>query len=101
MHGPPDIDWLTAIRLELERYREERGQNTVTLQEIYDFSEPRLAEQFPENDHIKAKIRQLLQRLRDRDEVEFLDDGGTYRIREIRLEHAKDLSLPIGTDDDE
>jgi putative restriction endonuclease len=96
-----EINWLTAMRLELERYREERAEDTVTLHEIYDFSESRLAKQFPENDNIRAKIRQLLQRLRDRGEVEFLDDEGTYQIREIQLENSTGLSLPVETDDTE
>jgi putative restriction endonuclease len=92
-----DIDWLTAMRLELERYLQEHNQNTVTLHEIYDFSESRLAKQFPENDNVRAKIRQLLQRLRDRSELGFLDDEGTYQIREIQLENSTDLSLPVET----
>ena len=93
-----EINWLTAMRLELERYHEERAKDTATLREIYEFSESRLAKQFPENDNIRAKIRQLLQRLRDRGEVEFLDDEGTYQIREIQLETSTDLSLPVETD---
>lgn len=48
---------------------------------------------------MRAKIRQLLQRLRDRGEVEFLDDEGTYQIREIQLENSTGLSLPVETDD--
>lgn len=99
MGSPPEIDWLTAMRLELERYREERAEDTVTLHDIYDFSESRLAKQFPENDHVRAKIRQLLQRLRDHGEVEFLDDEGTYQIREIQLKNSTGLSLPVETDD--
>lgn len=94
-----DIDWLTAMRLELERYLQEHDQNTVTLHEIYDFSESRLAKQFPENDHVRAKIRQLLQRLRDRGEVRSLNDEGTYQIGEIQLENSIGLSLPVETGD--
>jgi putative restriction endonuclease len=87
------------MRLEIERYREERAEDIVTLHEIYDFSESRLARQFPENDHVRAKIRQLLQRLRDRGEVEFLDDEGTYQIKDIHLENSTGLSLPVETGD--
>ena len=73
-------NWTDAIRSELERYREERGKDMVTLQEIYEFSERQLSLQFPDNNNVRAKIRQQLQRLRDDGDVEFLDDRGTYRI---------------------
>lgn len=75
-----DLSWLDAMRLELERYQEQKGENIVTLRDLYDFSEHRLSIHFPDNNHIRDKIRQQLQRLRDRDEVEFLDEHGTYRI---------------------
>lgn len=61
-----DLSWLDAMRLELERYREQKNENIVTLGELYDFSERRLSIQFPGNNHVRAKIRQQLQRLRDR-----------------------------------
>lgn len=81
-HTPTDEDpsWIAATRAELERYRAETGERVVTLAELYDFSEGRLASQFPDNDNVRAKIRQQLQRLRDREDVEFLDEDGTYRI---------------------
>ena len=75
-----DLSWLDAMRLELERYQEQKDESIVTLGELYDFSEHRLSIQFPANNHVRAKIRQQLQRLRDRDAVEFLDEQGTYRI---------------------
>ncbi|MEY7847912.1 HNH endonuclease [Natrarchaeobius sp. A-rgal3] len=81
--GPPEDDdlcWLDAMRLELERYQEQKDENVATLGELYDFSEHRLSIQFPDNNHVRAKIRQQLQRLRDQDEVNFLDEQGTYRI---------------------
>lgn len=87
-----DISWLDAMRQELERYRKQQDKIVVTLHELYDFSEQRLSSQFPDNDHVQAKIRQQLQRLRDRGEVEFLDEQGTYRISvtdEIQHEKTK------------
>ena len=75
-----ELSWLEAVRYELKRYKEEQGETVVTLRELYEFSEDRLATQFPDNKHIRAKIRQQLQYLRDNDEVEFLDEQGTYRI---------------------
>ena len=48
-----------------------------------------MAEQFPENDNVRAKIRQILQRLRDLDEIEFLDEEGTYEIKRIQLRSSE------------
>jgi len=49
------------------------------LGDVFGF-EDRLAEQYPGNDHVRAKIRQQLQVLRDEGLVEFLG-GGAYRLR--------------------
>lgn len=76
----PEVTWADAVRTELERYRAETGSQTVTLSELYEFSEATLAAQFPENNTVRAKLRQQLQVLRDRGTVEFLDDAGAYRI---------------------
>ena len=51
------------------------------LEDVYAF-EDRLAETYPENRHVRAKIRQQLQVLRDEGLVEFLGDG-EYRLRFI------------------
>jgi len=75
-----NLTWIEAMRRELRRYRDDHDESVLTLQEVYGFSERRLSAQFPDNDNVRAKIRQQLQRLRDRDEVEFLDDAGAYRI---------------------
>ena len=74
-----DLTWVEATRLELDRYRTRTGDRRVTLEAFYAFAEDRLAERFPENDHVRAKIRQQLQRLRDEGDVAFLGDG-EYRI---------------------
>jgi putative restriction endonuclease len=95
-----DLSWLDAMRLELERYQEQKGESVVTLGELYDFSEHRLSIQFPDNNHVRAKIRQQLQRLRDRDEVEFLDEQGTYRINvgdEVKQEKTE-LERALGSE---
>ncbi|KAB1196624.1 MULTISPECIES: HNH endonuclease [Haloferax] len=74
------MSWLDAVRQELNQYREQHDERIVTLHEFYDFSEQRLESRFPNNNNVQAKIRQQLQQLRDKDEVEFLDKPGTYRI---------------------
>jgi len=107
--GEDDLSWLDAMRLELEHYQEQKGESVVTLSELYDFSEHRLSTQFPDSNHVRAKIRQQLQRLRDRDEIEFLDDQGTYRINvgdevereKTELERTLDLEPQLTEDSTE
>ncbi len=55
------------------------GKKEFTLQEMYEF-EKHLQELHPENDHVKDKIRQQLQKLRDEGVIEFVDNNGKYRI---------------------
>lgn len=81
-------DWRNALREELARYQNETGRSELTLDELYDFSLSRLQNQFPDNNHPEAKIRQQLQVLRDNDELEFVDDDGFYRIRSLALAGA-------------
>lgn len=54
------------------------NKKEFTLDEIYNF-ENILSEKHPENKHIKDKIRQQLQFLRDKGYLEFLDRGN-YRL---------------------
>lgn len=56
-------------------------QETFTLADVYAF-ERQLAELHPRNKHIRPKIRQQLQILRDYSIVEFLGKG-IYRIRKL------------------
>lgn len=58
--------WLIDVLFCVNRIQNE----TFTLADIYEF-ESELGEKHPENHHIKAKIRQQLQVLRDRGLVEF------------------------------
>lgn len=53
---------------------ESLGKDKFSLQDMYQF-EPMLAQLHPNNTHIKAKIRQQLQVLRDRNFLTFLGDG--------------------------
>ncbi len=69
--------WLNDVL----RYVRKLDKEIFTLQDIYKFKE-QLKKQHPENKHIKAKIRQQLQVLRDREIIEFIDYDGTYRIEE-------------------
>ena len=76
--------WREAVREELHRYSEETGEQLLTLDAFYRFSEQRLATQFPENNHVQDKMRQQLQNLRDNGELTFLDNEGRYRIETLQ-----------------
>lgn len=65
--------------LDVLHYMNLIDSNTFTLRQIYQF-ESYLALKYPENHHIKAKIRQQLQLLRDKGYLEFLGDGKYRKI---------------------
>jgi type II restriction enzyme len=66
--------WLVHIMRCLERL----GKSRFSLDEVYGF-ENELSEAYPGNRHVKAKIRQKLQVLRDNGYLEFLGRG-TYKL---------------------
>lgn len=88
--------WRRVVRRELARYRAETGWRVVELQELYDQLLPVLEREFPENASRKAKLRQVLQQLGERDELAFLDNAGTYRI--LELGERADPSADAGVD---
>lgn len=57
----------------------ERLEETFTLKQMYDFCDE-LKIKHPNNNHIKDKIRQQLQYLRDKGFVEFKGNGVYKRI---------------------
>ena len=67
--------WLLDVMLCVERIKKKE----FALNEIYAF-EATLRRNHPDNRHIKDKIRQQLQVLRDNGYLEF-SGGGTYRLR--------------------
>jgi len=71
-------DWTTSVMNCIDDLSVQPGEEFM-LTDVYQFEE-RLAEMYPENDHIRAKIRQQLQLLRDQKLIEFLGDG-EYRLR--------------------
>jgi type II restriction enzyme len=66
--------WLIDILLVIERI----GKTEFTLDDIYGY-ESLLADLHPENSHIKDKIRQQLQILRDKNYLTFVNRG-VYRL---------------------
>jgi hypothetical protein len=51
---------------------------SFSLEDIYKYEEY-FSGLHPRNHNIQQKLRQILQHLRDRDIIEFVDDSGTYR----------------------
>lgn len=77
--------WRDAVREKLARYRKRTGESELEFNDFYDASLSRMKRRFPDNVHPKKKVRQILQQLRGRGEIEFLDGAGTYRIRSLDL----------------
>lgn len=73
-------DWTTAVRDCIDDRSVEPGDR-FELAVVYGF-EDRLAEMYPDTQHIRPKIRQQLQALRDQEVLEF-PGGGDYRRRWI------------------
>ncbi len=67
--------WLLDIMRSIERI----GKSEFTLENMYAF-ENELRKLHPENNHIKDKIRQQLQVLRDKNYLEFISPG-LYRLK--------------------
>ncbi|MFC7166711.1 HNH endonuclease [Halospeciosus flavus] len=83
--------WRRVVRRELARFEEQTGSDVVELGDFLDQSRAVFVAEFPDNDHVDAKVRQVLQQLRDRGEVDFLDDAGRYRIRDLGTDRAADV----------
>lgn len=65
--------------LDVMRYVDNLGKREFTLEDVYVF-ENKLSKLHPENKHIRDKIRQQLQFLRDRGYLEFISRG-VYRTK--------------------
>ncbi len=71
---PEDRGWLSSLLSGLHRF----GKPRFTLHDAYTL-EPELRQLYPNNHHIRPKIRQQLQRLRDAGLLRF-ESPGVYRL---------------------
>lgn len=76
--GAEARDWTSAVMDCIEEL-ELSEREEFELADVYAF-EDRLSELYPDNENVRAKIRQQLQVLRDEGLIEFLGDG-EYRLR--------------------
>jgi len=73
--GPEARGWL----IEVMKCVEALGKREFELNDVYAY-EGRLSQLYPNNKHVRQKIRQQLQILRDRDYLDFVSPG-FYRLR--------------------
>lgn len=83
------MTWKDDVYIELLRYDEINPTERFTLEEFYQHAEDRLAAKHPDNNHVQAKIRQILQRLQGDGQLEFIDNNGTYRLVELDEEFTR------------
>ena len=69
---------MKATWLELTKHCVDRINTTTFCLDDFDCFFDELKKHHPGNNHIRAKIRQQLQILRDQGYVKFVDDNGTY-----------------------
>jgi hypothetical protein len=83
--------WKQALAEQIVRVVNAKSDPEFELEEMYAL-EPVLRSRFPRNRHVREKIRQTLQRLRDMEFLEFLT-GGRYRLNlayaDLELETAR------------
>lgn len=68
--------WIDELR-NVIRERWAVGER-FSVEDVYDLSS-RFAQLYPSNQHIRDKLRQTLQYLRDQGFLEFINDRGEYR----------------------
>lgn len=72
------MTWKDEVRTQLIQYQQVNDSPEFSLQEFYTFAEDGLSAAYPNNNHVRAKIRQVLQQLRDQGEIRFKDNKGNY-----------------------
>lgn len=83
------MTWKDDVYIELLRYTETNETEQFTLEEFYQYAENQLAAKHPNNNNVQAKIRQILQRLRDDGQLEFINNDGVYRFVELDEEFQR------------
>lgn len=68
--------------------------DVFTLDDIYTFEEE-LQEKYPKNNHVKDKIRQKLQILRDNGYIEFMGNGEYRKLTKDKQNSAKTYVVSI------
>ena len=90
-------EWRDAVRRELDRFRRDTDSAFVSRQELLDQAVAHFERQFPDARTPGQTMSRVLQELRDRDEVTFVDDG-LYEIKRLSYEHGEP-DFDTGSDD--
>lgn len=70
------MSWLEELDEQIRK--KWKINETFRIEEVY-LMEGYFSRRHPRNDHVRDKLRQLLQCLRDDDVLEFVDNVGTYK----------------------
>ncbi len=79
------MTWKEFIHKEILEYCNRAGSRTFSLEDFYSEKEPLIVDFSPKNNNREAKVRQILQFLRDDRVLEFVDNHGHYTLRDIDL----------------
>ena len=93
-----DWTWKQAVADQVLLIADNRPESTFGINEIYFSAVPVLSSLFPRNQHVKEKIRQSLQKLRE-DGFLVIEGGGRYRLNleNEEFEQQPARPLPSGT----
>ena len=82
-------NWKDFTRELVVAFCNERGSRTFTLQELQTAKEKEILAYSPKNKYPLPKLRQQLQFLRDEGILTFVDNRGTYTLREPVILHGE------------
>lgn len=91
------MTWRELVRRELARYREDTGSEFVERQEFLDVALPVFGAAYPDAETPGQTFSRVMQELRDRDEVDFVDGRGTYRIVDVEGAESTGSGVDAGS----
>lgn len=87
------MTWRELVRRELARYEREAGTEFVDRREFLDVALPVFEEAYPNAETPAQTFSRVMQELRDRGEVDFVDGRGTYRLLALDVEGEADSAV--------
>jgi len=86
-----NITWVEFIYNLIVNFCEKNSDNVFTLKDFFNENYEIIQKSKPNNNNIKAKVRQQLQILRDDNLLEFVNNKGTYFLKNIDLKKSNIL----------
>ena len=92
------MTWTEFTREAIRRFCEARGSRTFALGDFLAAHEGEYQSRWPANRHVRQKVRQQLQVLRDEGMISFVDNSGHYTLRQpvlldVELQEVGQLDL--------